>query len=111
MTTMAKLKDNFKNFEKQFDSQILNKKEFSSLITTYYNGMQRNPHSNVENDFIRVYDLKDGTSLGFGFNNIEIKKDDRIKFYEELFNEVLKNNQKYSSIKNRKENTFLLGGW
>lgn len=28
-------------------------------------------NSNVENDFIRVYSLKSGESIGFGFNNLE----------------------------------------
>lgn len=99
MTTMSKLKDHFKNFEKLFDSQIFNKKEYSSLMSSYSDGYKRNPNSNIENDFIRVYILNDGSSLGFGFNNIELKKNKQIEFYENLFNEVLSNDKKYNSIK------------
>lgn len=58
-TMMSNLKDNFKNFETKFKDLITNKRELT------------NKSKNVENDFIRIYNLTSNESIAFGFNNLE----------------------------------------
>jgi HD-GYP domain-containing protein (c-di-GMP phosphodiesterase class II) len=58
-TMMSNLKDNFKNFENKFKVLITNKRELT------------NKNKNVENDFIRIYNIKSNESIAFGFNNLE----------------------------------------
>lgn len=95
METIGKLKDNFKNFEKKFQNEIYDKKEFTKSAT-------------VENDFIRVYYIKTNNkheSIGFAVNNTTktingyaVEKD-KLQFYNNLFKKVMENNNTYENIK------------
>lgn len=95
MESIGKLKDSFKNFETKFQSFIFNKREFVRS-------------ANVENDFIRIYDLNlnknSGQSIGFAVNNTNVKLDDngfmdknKIIFYKNLFKQVM-NLSEYKTI-------------
>ena len=77
MTIMGLMKDNFKNFENKFQNEYIEKKEFTRSKT-------------VHNDFIRVYYLTDGTSIGFAVNNLNPipQLDNRVGYYKRLFQEV-----------------------
>ena len=87
MTIMGLMKDNFKNFENKFQNEYIEKKEFTRSKT-------------VHNDFIRVYYLTDGTSIGFAVNNINPipQLDNSVGYYKRLFQEVSLRNKQYKTI-------------
>lgn len=95
MESIGKLKDSFKNFENKFQSFIFNKREFVRS-------------ANVENDFIRIYNLnsnkESGQSIGFAVNNTNPKLDnssfidkEKILYYKNLFKQVM-NLSEYKTI-------------
>lgn len=100
-TMMHLLKDVFKNFNKHFMNEILNQRELIRCKT-------------VENDFIRIYSLKSGESIAFGFNNLEdlnglvtVSFTDKsnltysntfeFEIFRELFKKFIKNHSSLSS--------------